>query len=125
MSWGDQLLALLSALGIKIAVLIASTIGGCMSLNFFEGVPQPDGSVKRLACKEKWSIAMSGAAIGVYLSGPALDLMQLTVKSERVEIGLGLILALFGMSLAAQIIRTIRDLKIADVLLRFLPSRTK
>lgn len=119
----ESIAAFLSALGIKLGVLLASGIGGFCSLNFFEGTPQADGSTKPLSCRQKWGIAMTGCAIGTFASAPIIELSQIVTKSDKLEIGLGLVLALFGMSLAAQIIKAIREIPLIDAIKSWLPRR--
>ena len=119
----EAIVAALGSVGIKIGVLIAAGIGGLCSLNFFDGTPQTDGTVKPLLCRQKWGIALTGCALGTYAAGPIIELSQIVTKGDKLEIGLGLVLALFGMSLAAQIIKTIRELQIADFIKSWMPKR--
>lgn len=119
----EAFISVLGSVGIKIGVLIAAAIGGFCSLNFFDGTPQADGTTKPLNCLQRWGIAFTGIAIGVYLAGPVIDLSGVATKSDRVEIGLALVLAMFGMSIAAQIIKAIREIQIVDYIKSWLPRR--
>lgn len=119
----EAVVSALGSIGIKVGVLFAAAVGGFCSLNFFDGTPQADGSMKPLTCFQKWGIAGTGLAIGVFLSGPLIDLSGITVKGDRVEIGLALVLAMFGMSIAAQIIKAIREIQIVDYIKSWLPKR--
>lgn len=110
----DAIISALAAIGIKLGVLIAAGIGGFCSLNFFEGTPQPDGTVKPLSCRQKWGIAFTGCALGTYAAGPIIELSQIVTKGDKVEIALGLVLAIFGMSVAAQVIKMIREFPVTD-----------
>lgn len=87
-----------------------------MSLRFFEGDKLSDGTVKPLSVSEKWTIAVSGSAMGVFLSGFLLDLFDVPDKTGRVETGFALLIALFGMASAASIIKAIREADIKGVI---------
>lgn len=123
MTTWEAIASALASVGLKFGVLVAAAVGGFCSLNFFDGTPQPDGSIKPVTCVQKWGIMVTGLAIGVYLSGPIIDLSGISVKSDRVEIGLALVLAMFGMSIAAQIIKAIRELALVDIIKSWLPRR--
>ncbi len=109
-----------AALGIKFAVLVSSAIGGFLSLRFFEGERLPDGAVRPLTLTHKWAIAGSGTALGIYLSGFAVEVFALTDKTGKVEVGLGIIIGLFGMSAAASVVKLLRD---GDILESWLKRR--
>lgn len=123
MSWVEAIGAFLAALGIKLAVLVSSAVGGFLSLRFFEGEQLPDGTCRPLGVGQKWFIAGAGCAMGVYLSGLVVDFFQLTDKTGRVEVGLGLAIAVFGMSLAAAIVKTLRELNLGGVIESWLTRR--
>lgn len=115
MSWIDQAVMVLAALGIKLGVLVSSSVGGFLSLRFFDGAPGPDGTTVPVPTRQKWIIAFSGGAMGVFLSGAAVELFDLPNASGRVEIGLGVVIALFGMAVAAKFIEAIRQTDFAAV----------
>ena len=110
MSW-EGIVYVLGVLGIKLQVLIASVFGGFASLSFFEQKPDAEGNVKPMPRGRKWSIATSGTGLGVYGSGLVGELVHLQAPAlteravERLEVGLGLILAALGMSLAAALVK--------------------
>jgi hypothetical protein len=107
--------AVLAALGLKLPVVVSSALGGFFSLNFFE-VKDAAGNVVPLPAKKKWTIACGGAVIGMYGAGPILEWLVIEAPSLsakalfRIEIGLGLALALFGMSVVAAIIKAIPEI---------------
>lgn len=123
MSWWEAVSAFLASMGIKFGVAMASCAGGFISLNFFDGTPQHDGTVKPLTCVQRWGIAVTGMCLGTFLAGPVIDFSGITVKGDRVEMGLGMVIGLFGMAVAAQVIKAIRELPLIDFLKSWLPKR--
>lgn len=89
-------------LAIKWKALIAGTIGAVLSLRFFDGLNMQD----------KFTTAAGGAASANYLTEPAMQFFGLTPATF--EGGLGFIIGLFGMSIAAAVVRTIRDTNWAE-----------
>lgn len=122
MTW-EAVATAIAGLGIKLGVLIAATIGGFLSLSFFEGAPQADGSVKPISTFQKWSVVGIGGTLGTYCSGPIIEIAQISTKSDRFEMALGLVLGLFGMSLTAAIIKTIREINLVEIIKGWLPKR--
>jgi hypothetical protein len=94
---------LLAALGIKKAALLAGLIGGVVSLRFFEG----------LTGWGKVVTALGGAAFANYLAGPASEYLAVSASHEG---GVGFVLGLFGMSVAAAGIKAVRDVDWAGVI---------
>lgn len=123
MSWAETVAAALAAAGIKLGVLVSSAIGGFASLRFFEGEPQPDGSVKPLGTGQKWTIAITGAAMGVYLAPATVEWFSLTDKTGKVEVGLGLLIAFFGMSMGSAVIRALKDINLKAIVESWLQRR--
>lgn len=112
----EAVLSALAAVGIKLGVLFSSAVGGFLSLRFFEGDKLPDGTVRPLTVRQKWFIAAAGWAMGIYMAGLTVELFGLTDKTGKVEIGLGLVIAAFGMSLASAINRAIRELNLGPII---------
>lgn len=121
--WADAVLAALAAAGIKIGVLVSSSIGGFASLRFFEGETMPDGTVQPLSIGQKWSIAIPGAAMGYFLAPATVEWFSLTDKGGHVEVGLGLLIAFFGMSMASAIGRALKELNLKAILESWLTPR--
>lgn len=96
--------SLLVALGLKKVALIAGFIGGVISLRFFEGLT-PGG---------KAFTAFSGAAAANFLTPMTLAWFQL--HPESYEGGIGFVLGLFSMSLAAAVIKWLRETSWQDIL---------
>ena len=94
MTWVETLIA---SFGIKKAALIAGIIGGWLSLRFFED--QTLGG--------KWMTVIGGAASANYLTSPILGFFNLGAGSY--EGGVGFAIGLFGMSLAAAIMKFIKE----------------
>lgn len=82
----------LAVLGLKLSNTIAGAVGSFISLNFFDG----------LSRAQKWSTFVGGWALGAWLAEPMTAVLELPAK---VEIGLAILVALFGMSIAAQFIK--------------------
>lgn len=88
--------ALFTALGLKFKVVIAGAIGAFVSLRFFDG----------LKTAERWMTFVGGWAIAAYLAGPVTLYLELPAA---VELGMALGIGLFGMSIAAALIRVIKE----------------
>lgn len=92
----DAVEALLGALGLTLKTLVAGAVGAFVSLRFFEG----------LSPWERWTTFLGGWAIAAYLTTPVTSYLELPAK---VEVGISLLLGLFGMSLAAALMRVVRE----------------
>ena len=88
--------AVLSAIGVGLKELIAGAAGAFISLRFFD----------ELSVWEKWTTFFGGWALAAFGAQPLADVFELR---PSVSIGIALLLGLFGMSLAAKLISTIRD----------------
>lgn len=86
-----------AALGLKLQVVVAGAIGAFVSLRFFEG----------LNTWERWTTFAGGWAMAAYLAALAHEYFEL--KSGGAEIGVALLIGLFGMSIVAALIKVIRD----------------
>jgi len=85
----------LIGLGIKKVALVAGLIGGVVSLRFFEG----------LTFSGKLATATGGAAIANFVTDPAMLYFNLPNGYEG---GIGFLFGLFGMSVGAAVIKTIK-----------------
>lgn len=110
--------ATLVALGIDPAVLFASGVGGYISLHLFE--VDDDAATTR---RRRFTIVFGGAAIGTYCSALIMAGLDLPERNVRIASGLGLMLALFGMSLAAAIAKAVRGTDFREVLESWLKRR--
>lgn len=109
MAWYEVVLgafsSILASMGIKAGALFTGIIGGFCSLNFFED----------LTPKKRWITAASGAVIGIFGSsliseGLHLEYPNIALRAlERIEVGMALFLALFGMSIAAAFIKAVPE----------------
>ena len=86
----------LGVLGLGLKEIVAGGIGAFISLNFFNG----------LRAWEKWTTVFGGWALAAWGSGPITAIFEL---KPGISTGVALILGLFGMSLAAKLISTLRD----------------
>jgi hypothetical protein len=99
---------LLGALGLTLKNLVAGAVASFVALRFFEG----------LGTAERWTTFVGGWAIAAYGGPPLNAYLELAPK---LEIGIVFLLGLFGMAIAAELIRLIRDTDwkgIVDGLLR-------
>lgn len=85
-----------TALGLTLKNLVAAAIGSFVSLRFFDG----------LRVLEKWSTFFGGWALGAYIGAPLTSFLELPAK---VEVGMALLVGLFGMSVVAALIKTLRE----------------
>ena len=92
----DWIEALFTALGLKFKVVVAGAIAAFVSLRFFEG----------LNAWERWTTFLGGWAMAAYLSEPLTVYLELP---EKVDVGLSLAIGLFGMSIAAAVVKVVRE----------------
>lgn len=88
--------ATLAAIGLKLGTTIVGAVTSFASLRFFDG----------LHLWEKWTTFMGGWAIAAWGAAPLTDYFELR---PRAEVGIALVLGLFGMSLTAAIVKLIRE----------------
>lgn len=93
----ESIAAILAALGLKFKAVAASAFGAFISLRFFEG----------LNLWERWVTFFGGVIIGSYASSPVTAAFGAT--TEAAEQGIALGIGLFGMAVAAAIIKVIRE----------------
>lgn len=89
-------LGLLGALGLSLKNAAAGAVASFVALRFFEG----------LGLWEKWTTFLGGWALAVW-GGPPLT-AYLELKAS-IEVGVVLLMGLFGMAIAAEAIRLIRE----------------
>jgi hypothetical protein len=97
MDFLDGVMALLTALGLKLKAVAASAFGAFISLRFFEG----------LSLWERWVTFLGGVVIGSYTAEPLGAAVE--SSSEALHQALALGLGLFGMAIAAAVIKVIRE----------------
>lgn len=90
---GDGVLA---ALGLKLINLFAGAITSFVSLRFFDG----------LSVREKWTTFLGGWAIAAWGASPTTQYFDL---KPGVEVGIALVLGLFGMSLSAAVVKLLKE----------------
>lgn len=106
---GEWIAGAAAALKIELAVLVSSTIGGFVSLRFFEGKEREDGTIEPLSIKQKWSIVLAGGAIGTYGTSVIMELLKLQTGT-RVDVGIGLLLGIFGMAFASAVVKALQGI---------------
>ena len=111
----------LGALGLTLKNLVAGAVTSFVSLRFFDGQRTADGAVKPMTWLQKWTTFIGGWAMAAY-GGPPLN-AWLELK-PGIEIGVVLILGLFGMAVAAEVMRFIRETDWRGILGTFLRRKT-
>lgn len=86
----------LAPLGLKLANVAAGAVASFASLRFFEGI----------STGQKWSTFVGGWAVAAWGGPPVATYLELSPKTE---VGIVLLLGLFGMAAAAETIKVIRD----------------
>lgn len=92
-------------LGIHPIVIVASLVGGIISLYFFDGREKPDGSHEPVGSTQKLVIVLGGTAMGVFCTAIVTEGLELKNASAKLEAGIGLILAAVGMSILAKVLK--------------------
>ena len=96
----------LAALGLSLKNVIAGAVTSFVSLRFFDGEKLADGTVRPTKPLQRWTTFLGGWALAAW-GGPPLS-AWLELK-PAVEIGVVLVLGMFGMATAAEVFRLIRD----------------
>jgi hypothetical protein len=86
----------LGALGLTLKNLAAGAVSSFVALRFFDG----------LSTLDKWTTFLGGWAIAAWGGAPVTTYLE---QGPKVEVGIVLLLGLFGMSIAGQLMRVIRD----------------
>lgn len=94
-------------LGLKLVNVVVAAVTSFAALRFFDG----------LSTREKWATFLGGWAIAAWGAAPLREYLELRAG---VEVGLVLLLGLFGMALAAQVVAFIRDTDFKALLLKAL-----
>ena len=89
----------LSALGVTFKTIVGGAIGGFISLRFNED----------LLWWEKWMTFLGGWGLGAWLAPPLNSYLEIAQRPSW-EVGTALLIGLFGMSLAAAVIKAIKGL---------------
>jgi hypothetical protein len=85
----------LGALGLTLKNLAAGAVSSFVALRFFDG----------LSTLDKWTTFLGGWALAAWGGAPVAAYLEL---GPKVEIGIVLLLGLFGMSIAGEAMRVIR-----------------
>jgi hypothetical protein len=102
----DSVDGALGALGLSLKNLFAGAISSFVSLRFLEGDKQPDGTIRPVHWLQRWTTFLGGWAMAAW-GGPPLN-AYLELK-PGVEIGVVLVLGLFGMAVAAEVVKFVRE----------------
>lgn len=92
----DDIDKVLAAFGLKLVNSVVAAVCSFASLRFFDG----------LNSRDRWMTAIGGWAIAAWGAGPLREYFDL---KPGVEVGLVILLAMFGMAAAAELIKLLRD----------------
>lgn len=104
----DSVDGALGTLGLTLKNLLAGAVASFVALRFFEGI----------SAWEKWTTFLGGWAVAAWGGPPLAAYLELNAK---MEVGVVLLLGLFGMAVAAELIRLLRGIQwagLVDALLR-------
>lgn len=104
--------ALLAYLGIKIQVLLASTFGGILSMHFWR-IQDAQGAAASLG--QRVFVVTTGAGLGVYIGPYSAEFLNSSNK-ERAEVAFGLIVAVVGMAVLANVVKAVRELDLKAII---------
>lgn len=93
----DGAQALLGALGLKFINVVVGACSSFAGLNFWKGLETR---------KERWATFLSGWGIAAWGAEPLREYLEL---KAGVEVGLVILLGLFGMAVGAELVKLIRD----------------
>lgn len=88
---------LLAAFGLKLVNCVVGAAGSFAALNFWRGLETR---------KERWSTFAGGWVLAAWGGAPLREWLEM---KPSLEVGVVLVLGLFGMALAAEIVKIIRD----------------
>lgn len=87
---------ILAALGLKLVNLLVACVTSFVSLRFFDG----------LNTRDRWITFVGGVAIAAWGAAPLREYFEL---KPGVEVGIVVLLGLFGMSIASEVVKLVRD----------------
>lgn len=96
METGDS--GVLALVGLKLVNCVVAAVTSFVALRFFDG----------LGTRDRWYTFVGGWAIAAWGAAPLCDYLEL---KKGVEVGMVIVLGLFGMALASEMIKLIRDTK--------------
>ena len=86
----------LAVLGLTLKNCAAGAVASFAALRFFEG----------LGVRDKWITFLGGWALAAWGGPPLREYLELKAS---IEVGVVLIMGLFGMAIAAELVRLLRD----------------
>lgn len=91
--------AVLAAVGVKLKLLLAGSVGAFISLRFFDGRERG----------ERWAMFIAGLGLSTYTAEAAVSLVEVPAMAyDSVLVCFGVLIALFGMSVCGKAIEMIR-----------------
>ena len=103
----DSVNGALGALGLTLQNLVVGAVTSFVSLRFLDGEKAQDGTVKPMPAVRKWTTFVGGWAVAAWGGPPLAAWLEL---KPAVEVGVVLVLGLFGMAVASEVMRVIRDI---------------
>lgn len=103
----------LGALGLKFINVVVGACSSFAGLNFWKGLETR---------KERWTTFLSGWAIAAWGAAPLREYLEL---KPGVEVGVVILLGLFGMAAGAEVVKVIRDTPWKELVTNFLSRKAK
>lgn len=99
----------LGALGLTLKNLVVASVMSFVALRFFDG----------LSTMDRWYTFVGGVAIAAWGAAPLREYLEL---KATLDIGIVIILALFGMAFASEMIKLLRSTDWRGLIERFKPK---
>ena len=106
----DEWDKVLAALGLSVKNIVVGAVSSFVALRFFDG----------LTWSAKWTTFLGGWAISAWGAPPLREYLE---ASPKVELLFVLLLAFFGMAIASEIIKLIRDTEWRSIISAFLQKK--
>lgn len=108
----EDLDKMLAAFGLKLANCVVGAAASFVALNFWRGLETR---------KERWSTFAGGWVVAAWGGSPLREWLEM---KPSLEVGVVLVLGLFGMALAAELVKLIRDTDWKGLLNAIIKKRT-
>lgn len=95
--WIDQITTALAALGLKLINVVVGAISAFVALNFWKGLESR---------RDRWITFGGGWMLAAWGAGPLREFVE---AKPSLEVLIVMLMGLFGMALAAEIIKVIRE----------------
>lgn len=96
-AWLDQITTALAALGLKLINVVVGAISAFVGLTFWKGLE---------SARDRWITFLGGWTLAAWGAEPLREFVE---GKKSLEVLIVILLGLFGMALAAEIIKVIRE----------------